>query len=298
MNVLRAYPKWISPLPHLLIVLALLTLLGGCAITASAQTMRDVGLDQPVEPGSSISFRTLVQQVLPDLTADGKAGHTGYVRDGWLVTDASVYTGRLDLVKLDAAWVKTPAGKRLVLFLKLEGESNPTMAWGELALLAVFRTVPELKLLDLVDVGGNRTTTFYGTIPFQRNADAVIVEYEFRNPQDLEYRHFSILQVSDAGVGALFGEFPYLLYGQSDQTELTEAGEFSTVPNKRSAHRDLIFTINSTVNKYGADGLKVIRTRSKTFRLRAVWRRGRYRQADGGELRQRLTAVRRHAGFD
>lgn len=279
-------------------VLPLALLLFATAAAASAQTLRDVRLDQPIETGSRITFKTLVQQVLPDVTTDGKAGTTGYVRDGWLVTDASVYTGRFDLVKLDAAWVNTPAGRRMVLFLKLEGESNPTFAWGELALLAVFRTFPEPKLLDLVDVGGNRTTTFYGTIPFQRNADAVIVEYEFRNPQDLEYRHFSPLQISDDGVRALFGEFPYLVYGQSGQTELSEYGEFSTLLTGHSTHREIIFTINTAVSTYAGDELTIVRRISKTFRLRAVWRHGRYRFADGGAARRQLIEMRRQAGFD
>jgi hypothetical protein len=276
----------------------LVVVFAGGLVSASAQTLRDIPLDQPILPASSISFRTLVQQVLPDLTTDGKAGRTGYVRDGWLVNDASVYTGRFDLVKLDAAWIKTPAGRLLILFLKLEGESNQTLPWGELALLAVFRITPELKLLDLLDVGGNRTTTYYGTLPFRNNADAVIIEYEYRNAQDREYRHFSILQISADGVGALFGEFPYLLYGQSGKTELTEAGEFSAVPNGRSPHQDLVFTINSGVNTYATDGLKILRTRSRTFRMRAVWKRGIYRYADGGAAMRRLMAYRRQAGFD
>lgn len=274
-----------------------LVLFGGLP-AVSAQTFRDVNLDQPIGSGSSITFRTLVQQVLPDLTDDGKAGKTVHVRDGWLVNDASVYTGRLALATLDAAWVNTPAGRRMVLFLKLEGESSPTMAWGELALLAVFRVTPEAKLLDVVDVGGNRTTTFYGTLPIAHDGDAVIVEYEYRNPRDLEYRHFSILAVSDAGVGALFSEFPYLLYGHSTQIELSESGEFSTAPNGRSRHRDLLFTVSTAVNTYAADGLTILRKRSQIFRLRAAWKRGRYRYVDGGATLRRLMATRRQAGFD
>ena len=287
--------RWTLPIKLLPILLVILT---AGLYTASAQTLRDVGLDQPIQSGTATTFRTLVQQVLPDLTVDGKAEHTGYVRDGWLVSDASVYPGRFDLVKLDAAWIKTPTGRLLVLFLKLEGESNQTLPWGELALLAIFRITPQLKLLDSVDVGGNRITTFYGTLPIQRNAEAVIVEYEYRNPEGLEYRHFSVLQISEDGVGGLFSEFPYLLYGQSSSTELSETGEFSSVPNGRSKHRDLIFTVNTAVNTYAADGLTILRTRFQMFRLRAVWKRGRYRYADGGVAMRRLDATRRQAGFD
>jgi hypothetical protein len=289
-----------GPMHHRPIVLVpiLLVALAGGFYATQAQTLRDVRLDQPIQPGSSTTFRTLLQPVVPNLTADGKAGHTGYVRDGWLVNDASVYQGQFDLVKLDAARVKTPAGPRLVLFLKLESEGNPALPWGELALLAIFRTAPEPKLLDVVDVGADRTTTFYGTLPFRTNADAVIVEYEYRNAQDREYRHFSILQISDEDLGPLFGEFPYLLYGQSGKTELTEAGEFSSPPNGRSSYRAMIFTINTAVNTYASDGLTIVRTRSRTFRLRAVWQRGRYRYADRGAAMRRLIATRRHAGFD
>lgn len=280
-------------------LLFLLLIVLFCGLPATpAQTFRDVKLDQPVGAGSSITFRSLVRQVLPDLTADGKAEKTVHVRDGWLVNDASVYTGRLALATLDAAWVNTRAGRRMVLFLKLEGESSPTLAWGELVLLAVFRVNPDAKLLDIVDVGGNRTTTFYGTLLIAHDRDAVIVEYEYRNPRDLEYRHFSILGVSDAGVGALFSEFPYLLYGQSSPTELSESGEFSTAPNGSSRHRDLLFTVNTAVNTYAADGLTILRKRSQTFRLRAAWKRGRYRYVDGGATLRRLMATRRQAGFD
>lgn len=287
-----------SRLLNLSAVIALL--LFGSALSASAQVIRTVDLDQPIQPGSTVTYRDAVKLALPEQNADGSIISTAHVRDGWKVNDATVYRGKLNIVTMEAAWLRSRelrGQKRLVMFIKLEGQSDNTLPWGELCLLAVFETKPKHALTDLVDVGGNRVTSLLGLARFHAGEDGIVIGYEYRKV-DEEYQHVDFLRIDHGQVGELFTGFPFTYYGQRGDREVSQAGNYTSKRVARSQYRDLVFDYSFSLNKYLAEGNDVTPIRSRNFRLRAVWRHGRYQFADGGAELRRLNKERKFVAFD
>src|SRR5271165_4438603 len=133
--------------PHLLLLACTLWLLG-------ATQGRAAGLDDTVPAHPGLTYFELMKRVVPDLTrtADGATGHTLVP---FTHIDGKDMKATPDAIALKAVDVLPIPGDaaRIVLSFDL-GVAEGSLAGGKF--LALFALAPSPRLLDLVEIGGDR----------------------------------------------------------------------------------------------------------------------------------------------
>jgi hypothetical protein len=266
-------------------------------MNAAAQDSNIQDFKQKISKDSSASYLELLRMIFPDISEDGIANKSIEIKTAVDEPDAQTYEGKMNIEYADANWLNTDNGKRLMLVIKVKSDEDVGFAWGELNLIALYEIAKTPRLLDIVDVSGDKETSFWGKLKLHPKRDAFVFEYRHHNAGE-NFDGFAFIYVDKDKFKSLFDDFPYLYYGRQCKSEITETGDFRAVNNpRRSAYRDIVFNIKVVGNRYAEDCEKLKSKSVKTFRLRISWQHGAYSFTDGGAELKRLRREEKRLGF-
>ena len=139
-----------------------LSAMGLAAPAEAADTPPLISVSDPVPRHGEITYLELLQQAIPDLVADGVGGtahghHTRPVRELAGGQDGDQPPDPVEVTYVEAQRIKA-AGKDRILVLASLGQAQDSVA--SFSVLALFDDGPHPKLLDMVDVGMYRDTSF------------------------------------------------------------------------------------------------------------------------------------------
>jgi len=275
----------------------LLSLLLLLASNASAEVLHIEDFGQRISDRSTTTYLDLLRLIFTDLSADdGKAGSSVRIRTLYAEDEPQAYVGEMQVKAVDGAWVRANGERALLLFINVTSDAQLGFPWGELNVFALYEVGKQPRLLDAVDVSGDRFTTFLGDLHLHPNDDAVLVRYQHFNAGET-FTAFALLHVGRGKVQSLFDGLPSLYYGRVCRAEIAETGDIDTSQSRHNGYRDIVFDIKQVGTKFHADCDTPGRKSTQNFRLSIGWQRGAYRYLDGGAELKRLERGRKRLGF-
>lgn len=210
-------------------------LIGLVLVLALAGVARAEQLSDEVPGHAGITYGDLMKQVIPDLEPQDGGGWTGTdipaLMDLGGNPDENDLSGGFVFTSVDVLKVKE-AGKSRILLLT---DGTQTDSFAEI--LAAFddeATLP--KLLDLLDVGGDRFTSFGETAALGDGTDLFEIDNSHSN-SDQSYLDTALVFLRDGrfkrvASASAFGE-------RTCTHEMTQTPKFKTVARQGAPYRDI-----------------------------------------------------------
>jgi hypothetical protein len=280
-----------SKTSHLLLLTAFLACFAG---RVGAQVCTPGDYDKPVSKAAKTTCLDLLRQVFPDADAEGRATKTVGLRaiDG---DEAQEYEGAMKFEVARTEWLDTAQGRGLALVIKVTSDKDVGFVWGGLNLLALYDKL-QTRLLDVVDVSGDRENYLWGVLRLHPNLGVVVFEHAHLNAGE-DYRSFSLAYADKGRFKPLFDGF-FLYSGRRVGAEITETGHLATAPTPGDAYHAIVFNVKVTGRRYAKDDKTVKSQSVRRFSLRVARRRdGKYAYTDGGATLKRMAREERRLGF-
>jgi hypothetical protein len=274
--------------PALLLFVFVLILFSPPQAEAQVSSVED--FSREVAGVAGTNYLDLLRKIFPDVapgsqsTPDTIARTSIPLRHLFGDYENKVYTGEMKIGSLEALWLKDGGRKHLLLLVGVSAESEEAeINWGEMHVLALFQTVPTIRLLDAVDIQADRFAGFWDEQPvlaIGREKDAVMVQSSHHNSSQ-GYQSLALVSAEQGKLKSLF-DLPVLLNSNTCGQNFAQEATLSVLKDSAGDHRPILVRIKMVKEPDGEDCERRTRGYTKFYKALLVWNPSRREYSSRG----------------
>jgi hypothetical protein len=192
-----------------------------------------------------------------------------------------VFEGNLRIGYARAARVKINGREHLLLLINVDGDENGEMfLWQEMNVLALFDVRGKPKLIDAVDVQGDRLAFFFEQQPILNispETDAFLIANHHFNAGE-SFMNLTLVGVVENRLKIVLGDIPTLKAEFPCGLNYERSASLTIVPNSGKNYRHITVDLKYVRNTDGEECERKVRGYTKYTRYRYAWnaKRGEY----------------------
>jgi hypothetical protein len=235
----------------------------------------------------------LLSLVFPDVNGEGNAHKSVVIRSLSKDYDTSALEGEMRADIFESLPVSNGKHTDHLLVIDVTHKDDSAHQWGGETLLALFRLTPKPRLLDVVDVRGDRETYFWKMLHAPQH-DGVIVMATHLNASE-EYVLLDLVEVKADKFVESKVDFPWIYSSKLESSTLTEEPTLKELKNANPPAA--IFKVKATAKTFDPDTNAVKKQQSKSFSATLNLVSGRWRCPQCGSMHGHIAILENRFGF-